>query len=284
MTLALFPDLDPAVQAERRFAEQTIHARALIADGAKVVVSTSGGKDSQAMLIALAATVPRHQLVAVTADLGRAEWPDAVATARAQADALGIEHHVTLPVRPLLESIERRGRWPAMGTRYCTSDHKRAPIWRFIRQRFGQSGGVILSAVGERWAENSHPGADTCARPSCRCHREVLEPLDGLTLRNGARTVYTWRPVLAMSTEQVFATIRRAGQQPHPLYAKGLRRFSCSFCVFGALGDLRLARAERPDLYAELVSLEARMGHTFRHGFRLADLDAAADDGQIGPP
>lgn len=279
-SLSLFPELDREAVAEREQAQ----ARRLIADGAWVVISMSGGKDSQAEAIHIREIVGPERLVAVTADLGRMEWPDAVEHARAQAKALGIEHHVVRPVRPLLESIQRRGKWPGMGTRYCTSDHKRAPIWRFIRQRFGQTGAVVLSATGERWDENSHPGSAVCSRRSCRCHRRALEVCAPLTLQAGRRTVYAWRPVLGLTTGEVFATIRGAGQEPHPLYAQGLTRFSCSYCVFGRLGDLRLAKRVRPELYADLVSLESEMGHSFRHGWKLADLDGADDDGLRGPP
>ena len=283
MSQPLFPHLDPEALALARYAGDQRDVRTLLDAGAHVVASTSGGKDSQAMLITLAGMMDPSRIVAVTADLGEMEWPDAVATARAQAESLGIEHHVVQPVRPLLESIRRRGRWPSMGQRYCTSDHKRAPIQKFIRRRFGRVG-VVLSATGERWAENAHPGATRCTRRSCRCQRRALEVLDALTLTRGARVVWSWRPVIALSTEQVFERIARAGQRPHPLYARGLRRFSCSCCVFGALSDLRLARAERPAHFAELVQMEADMGHTFRHGFALADIDGVQDDGLVGPP
>lgn len=118
--------------------------------------------------------------------------------------------------------------------------------------------------------------------PSCRCQRRALETIDGLSIVG--RAVHAWRPILDWSTERVFSEIRGAGQAPHPLYARGLTRFSCSFCVFGRMGDLRLAKAERPDPYAQLVRLERDMGHTFRQGFQLADLDTAFDDGLAGPP
>ena len=50
----------------------------MIRRGALVSISISGGKDSQAMTILLARTVPRDQLVVVHAPLGEVEWPDTI--------------------------------------------------------------------------------------------------------------------------------------------------------------------------------------------------------------
>ena len=52
--------------------------REMIRRGALVSISTSGGKDSQAMTILLARIVPRDQLVAVHAPLGEIEWPGTI--------------------------------------------------------------------------------------------------------------------------------------------------------------------------------------------------------------
>ena len=49
--------------------------RQMIRQGALVSISTSGGKDSQAMTILLARIIPRNHLVAVHAPLGEVEWP-----------------------------------------------------------------------------------------------------------------------------------------------------------------------------------------------------------------
>ena len=48
--------------------------REMIRAGALLAISTSGGKDSQAMTILLSRIVPRDQLVAVHAPLGKVEW------------------------------------------------------------------------------------------------------------------------------------------------------------------------------------------------------------------
>ena len=49
--------------------------RELIERGALVAVSSSGGKDSQAMTILLSRIVPPEQMIVVHAPLGEVEWP-----------------------------------------------------------------------------------------------------------------------------------------------------------------------------------------------------------------
>lgn len=271
MTISLFPDLDPETLARRQLEADLVRADALVSAGALVVISTSGGKDSQAMIIKLAQRWGSGSLVAVTADLGEMEWEDAVEHARAQAEAVGITHHAVKPLRSLLAGIRLRGKWPASKIRFCTSDHKRGPIYKFIRAQ--SKTGVVINATGERWGENPHEGQARCSRPACRCKRIGLEVNKTLTMkRPGGRQVFNLRPILDLSTAEVFQTIAAAGQEPHRLYAEGLTRFSCSFCVFGRRSDLALAKKHRPALLKKLIKLETEMGHSFRHGFSLAEL------------
>ena len=64
-----------------------------------VVISTSGGKDSQVMIdeiVNLADTqdYPRSKLVTAHADLKRAEWADTKELAQEQADHYGLRFEV----------------------------------------------------------------------------------------------------------------------------------------------------------------------------------------------
>lgn len=252
-------------------------AHNLLAAGALLVVSVSGGKDSQAMVDYLVELLrwlgydPKQRLVLVTSNLGRAEWD---VTEHLQGTAQhygGLELFEVKPVRDLITSIKRRGMWPGARTRYCTSDHKRAPIQKFIRRIAKERGAsAVIHCTGER-AEESHT-------------RRTLLPMEEETaLCTSTRRVVRWRPVLTTTEDTVWARIRKSGYPAHPMYAKGLRRLSCRFCVFGSKADLLVARREDPELFAEYVDMERTMGHTFRDGFSLADIDNAADDGMTGP-
>ena len=76
------------------------------------------------------------------------------------------------------------------------------------------------------------------------------------------REVYDWLPVFDLTTGDVFRVIQEAGQSPHPVYALGMSRCSCSFCIFASRSDLRRAAELRPGLYRQYARLERRIGHT----------------------
>ncbi len=95
--------------------------RELIRAGALVSISTSGGKDSQAMTILLSRLVPRDRLVAVHAPLAEVEWPGTVEFIQATLPP-GMPL-ILAPVasgKSLLDSIEERGRFPSPKVRWCT--------------------------------------------------------------------------------------------------------------------------------------------------------------------
>lgn len=233
-----------------------------------IVVNTSGGKDSQAMLDYIMRTVPsaKERVVLVNADLGSMEWAVHEHLER-QAVHYGVPLNVVKPLRTLLQSIRERGMWPDSTARYCTSDHKRDPIAKWIRNRWDdKSGAYVISALGERKDESA--GRRKRLTKSGDWHIN-----ERLTIEN--RSVYTWHPISDMSTEDVFETIEESGLPAHGVYGEGMRRLSCSFCVFATKADLQIAKRLRPELYKELVQLEADIGHAFR-SYREPVLD---DDG-----
>jgi len=106
-----------------------------------VLVSTSGGKDSQTQLVEIvkladAVGFSRSKIVAVHADLGRAEWQGTEELARAQVEALGLRFIVVEKAGAdmldrVLERFDTRPdvpSWFSPTNRWCTSDFKRGPI------------------------------------------------------------------------------------------------------------------------------------------------------------
>ena len=228
-------------------------ARAMIDAGALVALNHSGGKDSQAITLRLAATVPRDQLVVVHASLGEVEWPGTIEHIRAT-----IPTGVPLLLAPvassktLLERIEERGQFPDPARRWCTSDFKRGPIERELRRylkahpRFG---GRVINCMGMRADESAS-------------RARLITWTRNTRNSKAGRDWYDWLPIHGLTTDQVFAAIRTAGQEPHWAYAAGMSRLSCSFCIMANRQDLRTAARLRPDLYRRYVELERRLGHT----------------------
>ena len=91
--------------------------------------------------------------------------------------------------------------------------------------------------------------------------RAKLDPLK-LSVRNSVagREWYDWLPIHDWSEERVFARIAEAGQKPHWVYAKGMSRCSCSFCIMSSRQDLTTAATLNPALYRTYVELERETG------------------------
>ena len=129
-----------------------------------ILLNSSGGKDSQTMIRRVVRLsdeqgVDRARLVVAHADLGRVEWEGTAELAREQSEAYGLEFRsVARPQGDLLEHIEARGMFPGPGTRYCTSDHKRAQIRKIItaldRERRRGDTFRVLNCMGLRAQES----------------------------------------------------------------------------------------------------------------------------------
>ena len=236
--------------------------------GGLFFVSHSGGKDSQAMLAYLVEDlrIPAGQLVVVHANLGRIEW-DGVAE-HIESNDYGLGVHTVHAVdkagarKTFLDMVEGRGMWPSPSNRQCTSDLKRGPIYKFIRHTMKARGATLaVNCTGMR-AEES---AARSKRP---------EWTENAALSKAGREVYEWLPVRDWTTGQVFDRIYSAGQKPFHAYGERgekNQRLSCVFCIMGSVNDHRNGAAHRPDLYAEVVEMERRMGHTMFPGKSLEE-------------
>lgn len=231
----------------------------LIKKGALFVANHSGGKDSQAMLIELLKIIPSHQLVVIHASLGEVEWEGALEHAQQQAENAGLPFIVGKAVKTFFEMVEHRFAvrpgpnspcWPSAANRQCTSDLKRGPIEREVRRLSKiHSMTHIVSCMGLRAQESS-----------CRAKR----PTVSFNARGSVagRVWHEWLPIHHYTEDQVFRTIRGAGQEPHWAYAAGNRRLSCVFCIMGHPRDIANGAKHRPELYAKYVEIEQRTGYT----------------------
>jgi 3'-phosphoadenosine 5'-phosphosulfate sulfotransferase (PAPS reductase)/FAD synthetase len=229
-----------------------------------ILINTSAGKDSQAMLdyIVEQARVEgvMDRLVAVHADLGRVEWQGTRELAEAQAKHYNIRFEVVKKNGgDLLEHIEKRGMWPSNQQRYCTSDYKRAPVrtlmTRLVQESGWQKGDSrirILNCMGLR-AEESPP----------RAKREPFRHDDSASNKT-KRDVDEWLPIQSWSEREVWKRIYESGVPHHPAYDLGMKRLSCVFCVFAPRKALLIAGQHNPELLNDYVAAERRMGHTFR--------------------
>lgn len=229
-----------------------------------IVINSSAGKDSQAMLdyvaqLAREADVA-DRVVVVHADLGRVEWDGTKELAEEQAAHYGFRFEVfKRPQGDLLDHIRSRGMFPSSTTRFCTSDHKRGQIGKLHTQLAKESreAGVtgrqvrILNCMGFRAEESS-----------ARAKRPVIE-IDKRNT-NGRREVTNWLPIHDWLEPQVWECIKASGVRYHHAYDLGMPRLSCCFCIFAPKAALMVAGKANPELLAEYVAVEKEIGHQFR--------------------
>ena len=95
----------------------------IIRRGALVAISSSGGKDSQAMTLLLSRIVPREQLLVIHAPLGEVEWPGTIEHIQSTIpDGVPFTQAPVASGKTLLDRIEERGKFPSAKARFCTSD------------------------------------------------------------------------------------------------------------------------------------------------------------------
>lgn len=231
----------------------------LIDGGALFVLNDSGGKDSQAMRIALRTIIPTFQKVVIHASLGDVEWPGALEHARDNAIRDGLPFLVATARKTFFEMVEHRFKvrpgpnspcWPSAANRQCTSDLKRDPIVREIRRLLKSRGLTrVVTCMGIR-AEES-PG---------RAKQQSLRRSERNSV--AGREWWEWLPIHGFTKDQVFTTIKEAGERPHWAYLAGNERLSCMFCIMGSKNDLRNAANHNPALFRRYVEVETRTGYT----------------------
>lgn len=269
---------DEAIRMITELKEESILATGIdLSQWDVIVINTSGGKDSQAMMDYIVEIAKDQgvlsRVVAVHADLGRVEWKGTRELAEEQAMHYGLRFMaISRPQGDLLAQIEARGMFPDSKNRYCTSDHKRGQIAKLIVQLTNEAHVEgrkvrILNCMGLRAEESSMR-----AKKAAMIRDERLS--------NGKREVTTWLPIHHWTVGQVWSRIKLSGVRYHPAYDLGMPRLSCVFCVFAPKAALMIAGKANPELLVEYVRVENKIGHTFRNGFRIAEIQEAIARGE----
>lgn len=273
--------------------------------GAMLISSASAGKDSQAMAIALSRLRRERgwtgRFVLLHADVGRMEWKFSLEHCRLIAEEVGAEFYVVKNAkRDLLQGIHERMAkrpdappFPSSAARWCTSDFKRGPLSKWMRNNVGR-GEVAVSACGFRREES----AARRKQPFMERRKDCCSPQKN-------RTVYNWNPILEYSLADVWSEIGHSleeltsvqtqiaefvadeaprldairaraielGFRGHVSYALTNERCSCCFCVLGSESDARNAAPYHREVLAELIGIEQASGFTFQQKKPIQRLD-----------
>ena len=245
-----------------------------------ILINSSAGKDSQAMLTHLVGLadsqgVPRSKLVVIHCDLGRVEWEGTAELAEEQAKHYGLRFiKVSRAQGDLLQQVEERGMWPDSARRFCTSDHKRSQVYkaltglvREVQAVVGKRPVLVLNCLGLR-ADESPARA--------KKHAYVVDAMAS----NGKRAVHTWLPIHDWTEAKVWETIKASGVRYHRAYTLGMPRLSCCFCILASRDALLIAGKHNPELLNEYVRVEEKIGHTFKKTLPILQIKRAIEAGE----
>lgn len=258
-----------------------------LADYDVILVNTSGGKDSQAMMDEIATRAillgVQDRIVAVHCDLGRVEWKGTRELAQEQAEAYGLRFEVVSRDQDLLDQIESRGKFPGAGlARYCTSDHKTSQVAKLMTRlaradrQMSQDAPRpcrILNCLGIRSAEGGEHG-----RRAKEIRAMTPDGQGGAFAKDVRASTKTTRhvtryyPIADWTDAQVWDRIHGSGVRYHEAYDLGMSRLSCCFCVFASRADLRVSAKANPELLDAYCKVEEKIGHNFTARFSIRDV------------
>lgn len=213
----------------------------------ELVINFSGGKDSTAMLAYLCDKYPTVKKHVVFANTGF-EHDGAETWCREIVARFGLTLHVVANKnKTFLTMAERRGKFPGMNQRQCTSDLKRDPINTWIRQNVKDP--VVISCMGIRSEESAGRSKQK------RLKRDARET-------NSKRTLWNWQPIKDWTETQVLNYLKAKGLPLHPVY-NYLPRFSCRLCIFMSQHDRRQVQKHDPAAIELIRAIEQKIGFSF---------------------
>jgi len=256
----------------------------------RVVVCTSGGKDSLAcFLYLLELGVPREKIElwhhCIDGREGSAlfDWLDVPSYVRALGDAFGVRvlfqwkqggferellkrdaksagYAWEQVVGGKVQVLRHGGERAKVGTRFCfpqVSADLRARWCSALLKIDAADKALIKDPRFQRGRTLTVTG-ERAEESSNRAKYKVFEP-DRADSRNGKRVrrhIDRWRPVHAWAEAEVWAIIERWRVAPHAAYRLGWGRLSCAACIFGSPNQWASLRHIYPDRFQAIATLE----------------------------
>tara|TARA_Y100000593_G_scaffold83824_1_gene158307 strand:+ start:22864 stop:23634 length:771 start_codon:yes stop_codon:yes gene_type:complete len=221
-----------------------------------LVINFSGGKDSCAMLDYLCKLYPDTPKSVVMADTGW-EHEDAITWSTERVAEYGLKLHVVKSTtKNYLSMVRDRGMFPSAQYRQCTSDLKRSPIQKWIRNNIDSK--LIINCTGIRSAESPQ-----------RTKQKPLKRDKGMT--NSKRTVWNWMPIKDWSDQRVMTHLSDNNIPLHPVYDY-LPRFSCRLCIFNTDRQILAIKENDPQAFETIAKLEEEIGFTMKDGKSLRQI------------
>ena len=223
----------------------------------KNIVSFSGGKDSTAMLLMMVEhRIPIDEIVFCDTEK---EFPQMYDHIQKVQKYIGQE--ITILQEPgkfdylMFDHVKNRGKnrgkkgygWPDMRARWCTSDIKREPFKRYVKQKYGKD---YIKFVGiaydetDRWNKNQNTG-EAIAMPLVE-----LQITEGMALKYCYDRGFDW-----------------GGLYTH------FDRVSCWCCPLANQRELFMLYHFYPDLWEQLKDMDSRSWNQFKRDYSVLELE-----------
>jgi 3'-phosphoadenosine 5'-phosphosulfate sulfotransferase (PAPS reductase)/FAD synthetase len=233
----------------------------------KVLISYSGGKDSQACLIYAVKEYGVEKCEAVFCDTGW-ENPQTYDHIQQTCKDLGVPLVVLKSKKydGFIDLARKKKRFPSTKARFCTSELKVIPSIDYVLSHTEN----IIVVEGIRKAESF---SRSLMQPACTYFKSYFEPnAKGKTQNYRKKDVLAWcekynadriRPIFDWEAQQVIDYIRDNGQQPNPLYYQGFTRVGCFPCIMSRHGGVKRIIDNFPQQWETLKKYEKELGTTF---------------------
>lgn len=238
----------------------------------KVVVSYSGGKDSQATLLWAVEKYGVKNVVAVFCDTG---WEHsatyehiASTTKKLNVELVAVK---SKKYDGMIDLALKKKRFPSTQARFCTSELKSIPMIDWVLEQKQH----LLIIQGIRKAESRKRSK---MNESCRFFKFYYEPY-GYDKKGKPKyhtyrkkDVMDWcekyddsisRPVFNWSGQQVIDFIIAKGQLPNELYYQGSNRVGCFPCIMTSKPELKAMIELNPQWIDKVNQAEIKTGSSF---------------------
>lgn len=230
----------------------------------KIIVSFSGGKDSQACLIWATNKYGNDNIEAVFCDTGW-EHPITYKHIHDVCELMGIKLTILKSKFDFVSLAEHKKRFPSVKARFCTEELKIKPMIDHILSL--NESCIIIQGIRAKESKSR-----SMMQEECMYFKGYFIPRE-----NGKKDTYRkkeiieWckrydasimRPIFKWTAQQVIDYILENEYSPNPLYSMGLTRVGCYPCIMCRHYEVIQLLKDKPML-DRLIEAENKVGSSF---------------------
>lgn len=273
----------------------------------RILVSFSGGKDSQACLIWASHIYGAENIEAIYMDTG---WENPITYDHIQKITGQLNVKLTIlqskKYSSLIDLAKQKKRFPSTKAKFCSVELKVIPFINFIldhvQNHFFTIEGIRSQESTRRSLMESqctyfkyyfHPYESNPMivnrfinrkNLTIKDQKKLIKAKERLAIGKNDEKFYTYRkkkiiefckmysddllrPVFTWTSDQVIQYILENDQQPNPLYKMGFSRVGCFPCIMANHGELKQIILRFPDKIDEMKIYEREIGSFFKPGY-----------------